>query len=201
MSIWIQVFCVDVRFPSFGHVPGNGIVGSWVTLRLNSGAIGRLFTQVAAPVCILSKACQGSRLSTALPTLIIICRFENSHSSGWESAPHCRLVPRYITDKETETQRGEAACLRTLRLPEVTPKFKPALSHFQIDHFFLLHQAALRRDDFVWARPVPESTWFLGVRIAHRKGHSGHELVIVSSPNQATGQCSLNANLGPAQEV
>lgn len=38
----------------------------------------------------------------------------------------------------------------------------------------------------------------LGVRIGHRKGHSGRELVTVHSPSEATSQCSWNTYWEPS---
>ena len=60
-----------------------------VTLILVFEGTSILFSIVAAPVYISTNSAQGFPFLHILPTLIISCLFDNSHSDRCEVIPHC----------------------------------------------------------------------------------------------------------------
>lgn len=67
---------------SFGFTPRCGIAGSCGNSVFNLQGIARLFSSVAAPLEAPGIGNGGSSLSTSSLTLVIICLFYFSHSSG-----------------------------------------------------------------------------------------------------------------------
>ena len=88
----MQVSLGDPAFNFFGYMPINRIVGSYGSSILNF--LKNLHTVFHNGCTILQshEQCTSSNFSISLPTLVIFCLFDITHTNGYEVIPNVVLI-------------------------------------------------------------------------------------------------------------